>query len=54
MTIGALLPLAGVLAVRVEGGWRVTGRVPFGSGCHHARWLAMPAIESSSPMIVSP
>ena len=44
-TAGALNPPAA--AVRVEGGWRVTGRVPFGSGCHHARWLAMPAIENA-------
>ena len=43
-TAGALNPPAA--AVRVEGGWRVTGQVPFGSGCHNARWLAMPAIES--------
>ena len=32
-------------AVRVNGGWRITGQVPFGSGCHHAQWLAMPAKE---------
>ena len=42
-TAGALNPPAA--AIRAEGGWRVTGRVPFGSGCHNARWLAMPAIE---------
>jgi indole-3-acetate monooxygenase len=41
-TAGALNPPAA--AVRAEGGWRVTGQVPFGSGCHNARWLAMPAI----------
>ena len=40
---GALNPPA--CAVRVEGGWRITGQVPFGSGCHHAKWLAMPAVE---------
>ncbi len=40
---GALNPPAA--ATRAEGGWRITGRVPFGSGCHHARWLAMPAVE---------
>ena len=26
-------------AVRVEGGWRLSGQWPFGSGCHHAHWL---------------
>src|SRR3954470_20480286 len=31
---GALNPPAA--ARRVDGGWRVTGQVPFGSGCHHA------------------
>jgi alkylation response protein AidB-like acyl-CoA dehydrogenase len=40
---GALSPPA--TATRVEGGWRITGRCPFGSGCHHVRWLAMPAVE---------
>lgn len=42
-TAGALNPPAA--ATRTDGGWRVTGRVPFGSGCHNARWLAMPAVE---------
>ena len=32
-------------AVRAEGGWRITGQVPFLSGCQNARWLAVPAIE---------
>ena len=27
-------------AVRVEGGWRISGQWPFGSGCHQAAWLA--------------
>jgi alkylation response protein AidB-like acyl-CoA dehydrogenase len=45
--------LAGALhppgkAVRVDGGWRITGQVPFGSGCHHAQWLAMPAQEEGA------
>ena len=43
---GALNPPAH--ARRVEGGWRVTGQVPFGSGCHHAGWLAMPAMEEGA------
>lgn len=32
-------------ATRVEGGWRITARVPFASGCHNARWFVMPAFE---------
>jgi alkylation response protein AidB-like acyl-CoA dehydrogenase len=32
-------------ATKVDGGWRISGQVPFGSGCHHAQWLAMPAME---------
>lgn len=43
-TAGALHPPAS--ARRVEGGWRITGRVPFASGCHNARWMAMPAMEA--------
>jgi alkylation response protein AidB-like acyl-CoA dehydrogenase len=42
-TAGAFNPPAA--ARRVKGGWRVTGQVPFASGCHNARWLAMPAME---------
>jgi indole-3-acetate monooxygenase len=45
-TAGALHPPA--RALRVAGGWRITGQVPFGSGCHHAQWLAMPAQEPGS------
>jgi alkylation response protein AidB-like acyl-CoA dehydrogenase len=33
------------VATRVEGGWRITGRCPFASGCHQATWLVMPALE---------
>jgi alkylation response protein AidB-like acyl-CoA dehydrogenase len=40
---GALHPPA--KAVRTDGGWRITGQVPFASGCHHAQWLVMPAQE---------
>jgi alkylation response protein AidB-like acyl-CoA dehydrogenase len=43
---GALNPPA--TARRVEGGWRVTGQCPFASGCHHAKWLAMPAMEEGT------
>ena len=35
-------------AQRVDGGWRITGQVPFGSGCHRAQWLAMPALEEGA------
>lgn len=31
--------------VRTDGGWRITGQVPFGSGCHHAQWLSLPFVE---------
>ena len=27
-------------AVKVQGGWRVSGQWPLGSGCHHAHWAA--------------
>ena len=40
---GALNPPAA--ARRVDGGWRITGQCPFGSGCSNAQWLAMPAVE---------
>jgi alkylation response protein AidB-like acyl-CoA dehydrogenase len=40
---GALNPPAA--ARRAEGGWRITGQCPFGSGCHNTPWLAMPAVE---------
>ncbi len=40
---GALNPPAA--ARRVDGGWQITGQCPFGSGCHNATWLAMPAVE---------
>jgi indole-3-acetate monooxygenase len=40
---GALNPPAA--ATRADGGWRITGQCPFGSGCHNAVWLAMPAVE---------
>lgn len=37
-------------AVPVEGGYRVTGRWPFGSGIHHATWtMGLCAVASSDP-----
>lgn len=42
--------VAGVLnppgaAVRDDGGWRITGRYPFASGCHNVEWILVPAVE---------
>jgi len=33
------------LSVRVPGGWRVTARTPFASGCHQAQWFLVPIVE---------
>jgi alkylation response protein AidB-like acyl-CoA dehydrogenase len=40
---GALFPPGA--GTRVQGGWKVSGRVPFGSGCQDAAWLGMPFVE---------
>jgi alkylation response protein AidB-like acyl-CoA dehydrogenase len=32
-------------AVPVPGGWRVTARTAFNSGCHRAQWFAVPIVE---------
>jgi alkylation response protein AidB-like acyl-CoA dehydrogenase len=32
-------------SVRVPGGWRVTARTAFASGCHRAEWFAVPIVE---------
>ena len=40
---GSLFPP--VAAARAEGGWRLTGQVPFASGCQSAAWLGVPAVE---------
>jgi indole-3-acetate monooxygenase len=42
-TAGAFNPPG--TAMRAHGGWRVTGRVPFASGCQQAQWLSMPVME---------
>ncbi len=31
---------------RVDGGWKVTARQPFVSGCHNAHWIWIPALEA--------
>ena len=33
-------------ATRADGGWEVTSRVPFASGCHNAKWHWLPALET--------
>ncbi len=38
---GALNPPGKVIPV--DGGYRITSRTPFISGCHHAEWIASPA-----------
>lgn len=40
-------------AVRVEGGYRVSGEWDFGSGCHHATWLGghCPVLDESGAAI---
>ena len=32
-------------SIRVEGGWRVTSRTAFASGCHRAQWFVVPILE---------
>lgn len=32
-------------SVPVEGGWRVTARAAFASGCHRAQWFVVPIVE---------
>lgn len=39
---GSLNPMAAT-AVEAPGGIRVSGRAPYASGCHHARWLMVAA-----------
>ena len=34
---------------KVEGGWRVNGTAPFGSGCHNAAWYLVPMSHPTRP-----
>ena len=40
-------------ALRVEGGWRLSGQWPFASGCHHATWLPTAAwlYDDNGPIV---
>lgn len=40
---GALNPPC--VAERGDGGWTITGQVPFASGCDHAQWFVVPGVE---------
>jgi alkylation response protein AidB-like acyl-CoA dehydrogenase len=40
---GGFFPPA--LAVATKGGWRITARTAFNSGCHRAHWFAVPIVE---------
>lgn len=42
--MGGVLGIPGGQATVVEGGYRVTGRWPFASGCEHCHWLAGNAV----------
>ncbi len=35
-------------AKRVDGGWEVTARVPFASGCHNTQWIWLPALKTEN------
>ena len=55
---GASTVVAGALppkgaAIRVAGGFRVTGRWPFGSGCHQADWMCASSVvmENGTPCL---
>jgi alkylation response protein AidB-like acyl-CoA dehydrogenase len=42
--VGSLALPSGGRAVAVDGGYRLTGRWPFGSGCEHAAWMVSRAV----------
>ncbi|MEA2742379.1 MAG: 3-hydroxy-9,10-secoandrosta,3,5(10)-triene-9,17-dione monooxygenase [Acetobacteraceae bacterium] len=41
LSVGSIAPRAS--GRRAQGGWRVSGRYPFASGCRHARWAILGA-----------
>jgi indole-3-acetate monooxygenase len=50
--VAGALPPKGA-AIRVAGGFRVTGRWPFGSGCHQADWMCASSVvmENGTPCL---
>jgi len=35
-------------AKRIDGGWELTARVPFASGCHNTQWIWLPALKTEN------
>ena len=53
VTCGVVAPKG--KAVTVDGGYRVTGRWPFASGCHHAGWVALNCmVETNGTIEMTP
>jgi len=46
--VGSLMPKG--TAERVPGGYRVSGRWPYGSGIHHAKWVGAGAVIPGEPI----
>jgi 3-hydroxy-9,10-secoandrosta-1,3,5(10)-triene-9,17-dione monooxygenase len=47
LAAGSIIPRA--TAVRVDGGWRTTGKYGFASGCRHAQWVIVGALCPDEP-----